>query len=462
MIYKNDLLNKNSIKIISYNYEESNGFSQETAVESIRSKYKEHKFVIEVENKNYEILFENKHSISNYAAMEDVFVNTTDVITDKDILNIKRINLDDTYDFEQLLSIENNRLNNNHQIDNQMTNFINKLIESANSLGIGLNYRAHHNKEDDFGNTYQNRGRKGVFNISPNSLFINNSEIDYFNQYLLITDQAKSIHFVENLENKIKEEAMIEYNKKQEEALNLANKIKEEELIEYNRKQNIIQQYTNYQNKIEHLLQHMTKEPNSIGFTIEEITSEIKQTEDEIKLLREKISLYEKTDEPYDEEYIIFEKYNKIEALTTLLQHIPEQQKIEEKLLKEFNSDISFIKTLINDDGYLSDYLSQQEQEQEQYFEEQDLEERDFDSDEDWNHYQYTKPRSLKERFESIRVFINHQVSYEDILSQLKILFEIPNQSVVDFLKDKMQDSNELPIVQQDINTTAKKKFSPK
>ncbi len=59
MIYKNDFLNKNSIKIISYNYEESNGFSQETAVESIRSKYKEHKFVIEVENKNYEILFEN-------------------------------------------------------------------------------------------------------------------------------------------------------------------------------------------------------------------------------------------------------------------------------------------------------------------------------------------------------------------------------------------------------------------
>ena len=445
MIYKNDLLNKNAIKIISYNYEESNGFSQETAVESYRSKFKEHKFVIEVENKHYEILFENQHRTSNYAAMEEVFVNTTDVITDKYILNIKRINLEDRYDFEQLLSIENNRLNNNYQIDNQIKKFINKLIESANSLGIGLNYSEHYNTEDDFCNTYPNIKHTGVSHISSNALFINDNEIDYFNQYLLITDQAKSVQFVENLENKIKEEAMIEYNKKQEEALIESNK-KNEHI------KKIIDKYTKYEKNIQHLLKYMTTQPKSIGFTIEEITLEIKQAEEEISL--------DKIDETYDEEYMKAEKDMKIESLKELIQHIPEQKKIEEELLKEFNSDISLIKTLIeyNQYGYLSHYL---EHYQEEEFEEQQ-DEQIFNSEEEWNDYQYTKPRSMKERFESIRAFINHQVSYEDIPSQLKTVFEIPNQSVVDFLHDKMQGSYELPIAEQDINTTTKKKFSPK
>ncbi len=448
MIYKNDLLNKNSIKIISYNYEESNGFSQETAVKSNRSEYKKHKFVIEIENKHYEILFENQHRTSNYAAMEDVFVNTTDVITDKYILNIKRINLDKIYDFEQLLTIENNRLNNNLQIDNQMENFINKLIESANFLGIGLDYTKHHNKEDDFGNTYQNRRCEGFSNISSNVLFINDNEIEYFNQYLLITDQDESLHFIENLENKIKEKARIE-------------SIKKNEHIE-----KTIDVYTDYQNKIEHLLEHMTTQPKSICFTIEEIMSEIKQTEDEIKPLKEKISILEKREQPYDEEYIIFVKDNKIEALKELIQHIPEQKKIEEGLLKEFNSDIPLIKILIeyNEYGNLSEYLERQYLELQEYaleLEEQQ-EEPYFDCDEELDYYQYTKPRSIEERFESIRAFINHQISYEDIPSQLKTVFEIPNQSVVDFLHDKMQGSYELPIAEQDINTTAKKKFSPK
>lgn len=443
MIYKSDLLNKNSIKIISYNYEESNGFSQETAVKSHRGEYKEHKFVIEVENKHYEILFENKYRTSNYAAREDVFVNTTEVITDKDILNIKRINLDKIYDFEQLLSIENNRLNNNHQIDNQMENFINKLIESANSLGIGLDYTKHHNKEDDFGNTYQNRRCEGVSNISSNALFINDNEIDYFNQYLLITDHYESLQFVENLKNKIKEDARIE-------------SIKKDEHIE-----KIIDEYTDYQNKIEHLLEHMTTEPKSIGFTIEEIMSEIKKTEDEIKPLKEKISILEKREEPYDEQYIIFEKDNKIEALKELIIYIPEQKKIEEGLLKEFNSDIPLIKNLLeyNQWGDLSQYLEQQEYSLEL---EEQQEEPYFDCDEELDYYQYTKPRSIEERFELIKICINNQVSYEDIPSQLKTVFGIQYKSVIDFLNDKIQGSNDSEIVKTEVNTTKKYKISRK
>lgn len=466
MIYKNDLLNKNLINIISYNYEESNGFSQETAVESHRGEYKTHKFVITVENQYYEILFKNKHVTSNYSAMEDVFINTTDTITDKDLLIIKKIdvkdkhdfekllsNFKDRYDFEPLLSIENNRLNNNNQIDNQIQNFINKLIESANSLGVGVYYREHYNKEDDFCNTYPNMNHTGVSTVSDNVLFINDNEIDYFNQYLLITDQDESLTFIENLEKKIKEES-----------LNLEKKIKEEALIVSNKKLTIIQQYTNYENKIEQLLNHINTQPKSIGFTIEEITFEIKQTEDEIKLLKEKISLYDKIDEPYDEEYIILEKYNKIEALTTLIQHIPEQQKIEEKLLKEFNSDITLIRTLIeyNHEGYLSHYLDHQEQ----YFEEQQQEQQQdeliFNSEEEWDDYQYTKPRSLKERFELIKICINNQVSYDIIPLELKKVFGIQDKSVIDFLNDKIQGSNDSEIVKADVNTTKKYKISRK
>ena len=89
------------------------------------------------------------------------------------------------YNFEQLLSLDNNRLNNNNQIEN----FINKLIESANSLGIGLNYREHYNKEDDFCNTYPDTKNAKSSNVSDHVIFIHDNEIDYFNQYFLMTDQ---------------------------------------------------------------------------------------------------------------------------------------------------------------------------------------------------------------------------------------------------------------------------------
>lgn len=198
MQYITELLEKNSLDIISYNYEESFGFSQETAVESESGEYKEHKFVIQFNDEKYEILFKNSLVESRYVAMEEELIDETSTIKDNDMFIINKIN-ENNSQVDNLLKVENNRLTNKTEINPELQSFITLLIETANNLGIGVNYNAHYNSSDDANNTYPDRNNNAFFYTYYESLFLDNSELDLFNQYMSIDNKEQETQFLENL-----------------------------------------------------------------------------------------------------------------------------------------------------------------------------------------------------------------------------------------------------------------------
>lgn len=180
MIKKDDYLKiNNPIKIKSYNYEESKGFSQETAVDTSTGIYKEHKFIIEINDTNYSLEFENATIINKYAAMEDEWVEIENT-SNKNKLTIKEIKGQNLHRGipETIFYIEN--------ISEDIKYFKDLLIKTAKEIGVGCDYNDHMNTEDDFARIFPDTESHKFFYTSSEDLFIEDNEKSFFEDFIKI------------------------------------------------------------------------------------------------------------------------------------------------------------------------------------------------------------------------------------------------------------------------------------
>lgn len=274
MKYKNDFRKDDELSIESYNYEEINGFSQETAVDSINSLRKKDKLLTQINGESFEIVLENYSSNEHYSNQEDEWVEIDTVLANDVELTIKDIKNDKIIYHSE-----------NSEISDEMKSFIDDLIKKAKEKGVGCTYSPHLNTtEDDFAIIYHNRTNLSFATSFNDRLFLNEAEEDAFNQYLSIKDKEDAKQF----------------------------------LVSYN---------TEVEKKIKSLI-----EDYEISFLLNE-TKTIEELEEELnEYKKEKETLMKRDDEESyyeinDLDYLIDEKNNHIELLK-------ESKEIENELLK--------------------------------------------------------------------------------------------------------------------------------
>ena len=67
--------------------------------------------------------------------------------------------------------------------------------------------------------------------------------------------------------------------------------------------------------------------------------------------------------------------------------------------------------------------------------------ELNFQSEDEWLEHEYTKPRTLPERFKAIKTYINNELSLDIIPNELQKTFDIKNE-VTEFLGNKINETN--------------------
>lgn len=140
------------ISVLSYNIDVRNGSEPEYPGMTYIYDTKEEKFLIGINNNNYEIIVGEYKLTEHYQAKEEDWVDTKDVKKHRLTITIEnnRTKEKETY--------EENLLNNNESIPKVIKDFINNIKEKALLNNIGLTYLSHINRENDNGDIYPNRG----------------------------------------------------------------------------------------------------------------------------------------------------------------------------------------------------------------------------------------------------------------------------------------------------------------
>ena len=411
--------NDNSIKIKSYNYEKSNGFSQETAVDSVYSTRIEHKFIIEINNVNHEVLFKDSEVVDKYAAMEDEWVEMENK-TNSNTIKVA------VFENNESLKYPNNILEINN-FNGDIQKFKELLIKAAEETGIGCHHSDHFNREDDYGLTTPNREDQKPRNISNEALFINNHEKEFFEEFLKLETYEDEQAFLYDVEKKITD---IEKNEKEK-----------QELLEKEQKKEAKEKISKIVNPLFEELKKLDDEKRDyISF----INFEPKGEQYTIEELKEEINNLDKEDEIYYEE----EK----NALESLIEYIPKAEEIKKKILEHI-LEVEYFDVLENYEYGNSDkyiYPAPEMQApweypdyEKDYPEEPEFisEEHQIQSQDEWLDYQYTKPRTLPERFEAIKVYVKNQLSLDVVPNELQKTFDIKNE-VTEFLGNKINETN--------------------
>lgn len=410
---------KNNIDIKSYNYQETKGFSQETAVDSVYSTRIEHKFIIEINNTNYEVIFQDSEVTDKYAAMEDEWVEMENK-TNSNTLNIAIFENNESCKYpNNILELKN--------FNSHIKNFKELLIKSATEKGIGCHHSDHFNREDDYGLTTPNREDQKPRNISNEVLFINNHEKEFFEEFLKLETHEDEQAFLYDVEKKIADIEKAEKNK--------------QELLEQEQKKEAKEKISKIVNPLfEELKKLDDKNRDYISF----INFEPKDNEYTIKELKKSINNLDKKDE-------INYEYEK-NALESLIEYFPKVEEIKKKILENI-LEVEYFDVLENYEYGNSDkyiYPAPEMQAPWEYpdYEKDYPEEPEFISDEhqiqsqeEWLDYQYTKPRTLPERFEAIKVYVKNQLSLDVVPNQLQKTFDIKNE-VAEFLGNKINETN--------------------
>lgn len=410
---------KNNIDIKSYNYQETKGFSQETAVDSVYSTRIEHKFIIEINNTNYEVIFQDSEVTDKYAAMEDEWVEMENK-TNSNTLNIAIFENNESCKYpNNILELKN--------FNSHIKNFKELLIKSATEKGIGCHHSDHFNREDDYGLTTPNREDQKPRNISNEVLFINNHEKEFFEEFLKLETHEDEQAFLYDVEKKIADIEKAEKNK--------------QELLEQEQKKEAKEKISKIVNPLfEELKKLDDKNRDYISF----INFEPKDNEYTIKELKKSINNLDKKDE-------INYEYEK-NALESLIEYFPKVEELKKKILEHI-SEVEYFDVLENYEYGNSDkyiYPAPEMQAPWEYpdYEKDYPEEPEFISDEhqiqsqeEWLDYQYTKPRTLPERFEAIKVYVKNQLSLDVVPNQLQKTFDIKNE-VAEFLGNKINETN--------------------
>tara|TARA_Y100000588_G_scaffold221434_1_gene235304 strand:+ start:34337 stop:35638 length:1302 start_codon:yes stop_codon:yes gene_type:complete len=420
MIKKDEYLdNDNSIKIKSYNYEKSNGFSQETAVDSVYSTRIEHKFIIEINNTNYEVIFQDSEVTDKYAAMEDEWVEMENK-TNSNTLNIAIFENNESCKYpNNILELKN--------FNSDIKNFKELLIKSATEKGIGCHHSDHFNREDDYGLTTPNREDQKPRNISNEALFINDNEKEFFEEFLKLETHEDEQAFLYDVEKRIADIEKAEKNKQEL----LEQKQKKEAKEKISKIVNpLFEELKKLDDEKRDYISFINFEPKGEQYTIEEIKTEINNLD--------------KKDEIYYEE----EK----NALESLIEYIPKAEEIKKKILEHI-LEVEYFDVLENYEYGNSDkyiYPAPEMQAPWEYpdYEKDYPEEPEFISDElqiqsqdEWLDYQYTKPRTLPERFEAIKVYFKNQLSLDVVPNELQKTFDLKNE-VAEFLGNKINETN--------------------
>lgn len=420
------LNNEKNIKIKSYNYQETNGFSQETAVDSVYSTNEEHKFIIEINNVNYEILFKDSEVIDKYAAMEDEWVEMENKINS----NTLKVSV---FENNELLKYPNNILELRN-FNGDIQSFKESLIKSAEEIGIGCHHSNHYNREDDYGITTPDMENSEPYSISEEVLFINENEKEFFKDFLKIETHEDEQAFLYDVEKKIAEMQKIEKEKQK-----LLEKEKQKKNIEQNALivNPLFKELEKLDDAKRDYLYFINFKPKGNEYTVEE--------------LKEAINNLDKDDEVFYEE----EK----NALESLIKDIPKAEEIKNKILEHI-LEVEYLDVLenyIRTDEYIYPAPEMQAPwdypDYEEYYPEEPefaYNEHQFQSEDEWLDHEYSKPRTLPERFKAIKTYINNELHQEIIPNELKKTFNVKNE-VTEFLDNKINKSN--PIKQTKKNT---------
>ncbi len=139
-------LNNEEVTITSYNNRDKTESEQEHAAMTHIYACKENLFVIELNNKSYEIMVSENSLIEHYAAMEDEWVEKKEKTKHNFSIKIKDIKQDNIVEYEKdLVAKENN-------IPADLMLFVKSLRDKAISEKIGVNYLGHckDEYEEDF------------------------------------------------------------------------------------------------------------------------------------------------------------------------------------------------------------------------------------------------------------------------------------------------------------------------
>lgn len=411
--------NKNNIEIKSYNYQEIKGFSQETAVDSVYSTRIEHKFIIEINNTNYEVIFQDSEITDKYAAMEEEWVEMENK-TNSSTLNVAIFENNEACKYpNNILELKN--------FNSDIKNFKELLIKSATEKGIGCHHSDHFNREDDYGLTTPNREDQKPRNISNEALFINNNEKVFFEEFLKLETHEDEQAFLYDVEKKI---ADIEKAEKEK-----------QELLEQEQKKETKEKISQIVNPLFEELKKLDDEKNDYIFFISLKPKGNKYTIEELK---EEINNLDKDDE------INYEVEK--DALESLIEYIPKAEEIKKKILENI-SEAEYFDVLENYEYGNSDkyiYPAPEMQapwdypdynEDEFLGQDHEPEEPFFQSEDEWLEHEYTKPRTLPERFEAIKVYVKNQLSLDVVPNELQKTFDIKNE-VAEFLGNKINETN--------------------
>lgn len=423
--------NENNIEIKSYNYEKSKGFSQETAVDSVYSTNEKHKFIIEINNINYEVLFQDLEVVNKYAAMEEEWV---------EIENTKNSNTIQVSVFEnnELLKYPNNILKLVN-FNGDIQNFKELLIKAAKEIGIGCHYSSHLNSEDDYGRITPNVEDSKANVISDTALFINDYEKDFFEKFLKLKTYKEEQAFLYDVENEI---VKIQKSEKEKQEL-LEQEQKKEAKEKIGKIVNpLFKELKELDNKKSDYISFINFKPKGEQYTIEELKKAINNLDKE------------------DEVYYEMEK----EALEFLIEYPPKEEEIKNKILKQI-SEVEYMDVLENYEyGNSEEYIYPAPEMQDPWdypdyeHDENDYEPEEpfFQSEDEWLEYEYTKPRTLSVRFEAIKAYIENELSQDIVPNELQKAFNIKNE-LTDFLDNKINENK--PIKQSNKNNLNKKRL---
>ena len=410
---------KNNIDIKSYNYQETKGFSQETAVDSVYSTRIEHKFIIEINNTNYEVIFQVSEVTDKYAAMEDEWVEMENK-TNSNTIKVA------VFENNESLKYPNNILEINN-FNGDIQKFKELLIKAAEETGIGCHHSDHFNREDDYGLTTPNREDQKPRNISNEALFINNHEKEFFEEFLKLETYEDEQAFLYDVEKKITD---IEKNEKEK-----------QESLEREQKKEAKEKISQIVNPLFEELKKLDDENKDY---IDFINFEPKDNDYTIKELKKAINNLDKKDE-------INYEYEK-NALESLIEYFPKVEEIKKKILENI-LEVEYFDVLENYEyGHSDKYIYPAPEMQapweypdyeEHYPEEPEFasDELNFQSEDEWLEHEYTKPRTLPERFKAIKTYINNELSLDIIPNELQKTFDIKNE-VAEFLGNKINETN--------------------
>lgn len=431
MIKKDDYLNvDNSIKIKSYNYQNVKGFSQETAVDSSYSECDEHKFIIEVNNVSYEVLFRDSEIIDKYAGMEDEWVEIENK-TNNNNLRVSIFKDNDLYKYpDNILNLDN--------FGSDIQNFKELLIKAAKEIGIGCHHSSHLNSEDDYGRITPNVEDSKANAISDTALFINDYEKDFFEKFLKLKTYKDEQAFLYDVENEI-----VKIQKAEKE---------KQELLEQEQKKEAKEKISQIVNPLFEELKKLDDEKRDY---ILFINFKPKGNEYTIEELKEEINNLEYNEIHYEEEK---------NALESLIEYIPKAEEIKKKILENI-SEAEYFDVLENYEyGNSEEYIYPAPEMQAPWdypdyeHDENDYEPEEpfFQSEDEWLEYEYTKPRTLPVRFEAIKAYIKNELSQDIVPNELQKAFNIKNE-LTDFLDNKINENK--PIKQSNKNNLNKKRL---